>query len=80
MIAWPLEGAEQRRQGCLQIQDQLQSGIDVGHELGRDSPNPLREIVFVQGHDLRDVGHGVLGEAAAPGREKDVARASAAWR
>ena len=69
LIADPLEPLV-----LLQIQDQLQSGIDVGHELGRDSPSPLREILFVEGHDLRDVGHGVLREAAAPGRKKDVAR------
>ena len=49
----------------LQIQNPSESGINVSHEFSGNLSNPGGEIGFVEGHDLSDVGDGVLREPGA---------------
>ena len=49
----------------LQIQNPSESGINVSHEFSGNLSNPGGEIGCVEGHDLSDVGDGVLREPGA---------------
>ena len=61
-----------RTKSQLQIQDSSESGINVSHEFPGNLSNPIGEIGFVEGHDLSDVGDGVLQEPGACRWKQDV--------
>ena len=57
----------------LQIQDPSESEIDASHEFPGNLSHTLGKIGFVEGHDLSDVGDGVLCEPGAGRWKQDVA-------
>lgn len=59
---------------ALEIQDQLEPGVHVRHELRWNSPDALLQVVLIEGNDVRDVGDGVSWQARVAGREEYVSR------
>jgi hypothetical protein len=50
-VGWPRCGS------VLQVHNQPQTRVDLGHELQRHASRTFREVVLVQGDDLTHVDH-----------------------
>ncbi len=61
------------RFNLLEVEHESKTRVDAGQSLRRHLTDPFLEVVSVDGHQLCDVGHGVLWEPHCLRREKHVA-------
>jgi hypothetical protein len=58
--------------GRSESEDEAQSRLDAADSRAVESPEAVAEVTLVEGDDLGQVDHRVLGEPSVPGRECDV--------